>query len=314
MIRVKDYLITDENLYFAVVMDGQEDDRYLCTLRYAKFEENRIQKFSTDQASQFLQQGYARYLFHSRNLDVDLHAVPEHSVRAVLKPVDLVQKLLKSAESEDKKLSTAQAFLRFLEDSDINTDQIGITGSLLPGFHNDHSDIDVVIYCRPEFEKVREVVKQLLESKPEYRLSDDLWRDAWERRDCTLGFPDYLWHERRKFNKLDYQGSRIDISCVPEKIEESDIRYPVTKRPIISVETKVLDDTQAFSYPARYKIEHDGITEILVYSATYIGQAFTDERIEARGPIEIDKNGVARMIIGTSREARGEYIRVIRNR
>ena len=43
----------------------------------------------------------------------------------------------------------------------------------------------------------------------------------------------------------------------------------------------------------------------------YIGQAKKGEKIEAAGFIEEDKDGVRRLLVGTSREAEEEYIRIV---
>ena len=48
------------------------------------------------------------------------------------------------------------------------------------------------------------------------------------------------------------------------------------------------------------------------FTATYIGQAKTGELIEARGKIEQNQHGVIRLVVGSSREAKDEYIKVLR--
>ena len=58
-------------------------------------------------------------------------------------------------------------------------------------------------------------------------------------------------------------------------------------------------------------IKHNSIKEVISYTATYIGQAKKGEKIEAAGFIEEDKDGVRRLLVGTSREAEEEYIRIV---
>ncbi|MFT7235918.1 MAG: putative nucleotidyltransferase, partial [Methylophagaceae bacterium] len=56
------------------------------------------------------------------------------------------------------------------------------------------------------------------------------------------------------------------------------------------------------------------VTEILVYTNTYVGQAKTGEKIEVSGAVECDiATGKCRLIVGSSREAVGEYIKVIKD-
>jgi hypothetical protein len=57
-------------------------------------------------------------------------------------------------------------------------------------------------------------------------------------------------------------------------------------------------------------VEHDEIAKVLSFSHTYSGQALAGELIEARGVCE-EHNGERWLIVGTTRDAKGEYIRSI---
>ena len=308
VVRVKDYLVTPEDLYFAVVSDITESGKILCDLRYADLGQGEIRKFTTESANRFLSEKHPQYLYHSRMLDVNVHAVPETLVRRLLKPVDTVKRLLGSDGGDDK-TTTARSLVKLLLDRGMTPDRSGITGSLMPGFHGGDSDIDIVIYGQREFWKLREIVKSLL-SDDRYQLDDVMWWDAWKRRNCDLEFEEYKRYESRKFNKINFQGTKTDFSCIPDPGEIIDIKYPLRKLPARTVRCRVTDDSAVFSYPARYAVDHSEIQEVLAYTATFTGQAFTGEEIEARGPVEVDDNNRIRMVIGTSREAPGEYIRV----
>ena len=54
-------------------------------------------------------------------------------------------------------------------------------------------------------------------------------------------------------------------------------------------------------------MDHDEISRVLSFTHTYSGQALAGEVIEARGVVE--RHGDERwLIVGTTREAKGEYI------
>ena len=74
------------------------------------------------------------------------------------------------------------------------------------------------------------------------------------------------------------------------------------------IEGHVLDAEFAFDNPAVFEIDHAEISEILCYTHTYAGQALPGERIEACGIVEETEEG-NRLVVGTSREAKGEWIR-----
>ena len=66
-----------------------------------------------------------------------------------------------------------------------------------------------------------------------------------------------------------------------------------------------------FDYPARYRLDHNEIVEALSFTPTYNGQAFTGETVEISGVLEESGDGCRRIIVGSSREAPGEYIKVL---
>jgi predicted nucleotidyltransferase len=59
-----------------------------------------------------------------------------------------------------------------------------------------------------------------------------------------------------------------------------------------------------------WHIDHPTIERILVFTATYVGQAQVGELIEAQGQVEVEPSGRQRLIVGSSREAHHEYLRV----
>ena len=70
-------------------------------------------------------------------------------------------------------------------------------------------------------------------------------------------------------------------------------------------------DTYAFDYPAVFKISHEEYEAIVCFTATYTGQALAGELIEVSGKIEQTQTGLKRIVVGSTREAVGEYIKVI---
>jgi predicted nucleotidyltransferase len=80
----------------------------------------------------------------------------------------------------------------------------------------------------------------------------------------------------------------------------------------ITIECTVTDAKLAFDSPSIYKVKCDArcIKEVLSYTHTYAGQAIDGEEIEVCGFLESDDVGTCRVIVGTTREAAGEYIKV----
>jgi predicted nucleotidyltransferase len=140
-------------------------------------------------------------------------------------------------------------------------------------------------------------------------LDETLWRDAYERRGCSLRFDEYRWHEARKYNKAAIDQTKFDISLLTPEGWQDLLRYRKLHNATLQVE--IADDGQSFDYPARYILDHPAVKEAVSYTATYVGQAVQGERVEIQGQMEVSSIGHLRMVIGSNREAFDEYIKVI---
>ncbi|MGR8933505.1 MAG: hypothetical protein ACU837_03855, partial [Gammaproteobacteria bacterium] len=142
-------------------------------------------------------------------------------------------------------------------------------------------------------------------------LNEAAWQETYKRRCCALSLEEYVWHERRKFNKACINCRKFDLSFVAGSPAEPQPRY--RKLGLIALQTRVKDACYAFDYPAVLLLEHPDIGACISYTATYVGQAENGEWIEVRGFLEEAEDGTRRIVVGSSREAQGEYIKVIKN-
>lgn len=313
----KDFIETAEGLMFAVVEYGVEQtkdgDVVLCFLRYVKAERGQKQpwqKLSTDQANAFLQTNHPGYLHYSDIIDAHLHAVPVNNISVHHAPKRRLQALLKQQALAAVELDCVNLCLLFQQHG-INLDLVGVTGSLLVNVQNANSDIDFVCYERTQFHKLRSVIKALIDDNLLSQLSDKDWREAFARRSCSLTYAEYLWHEQRKYNKAMIKGRKFDISFVAQGKQVKSIQYH--KLGNIKAQCKVLDAQYAFDYPAVFIIDHPEASAIVCYTATYNGQAQDGELIEVSGLLEQGNDGKRRIIVGSSREATSEYIKVVQS-
>ena len=75
----------------------------------------------------------------------------------------------------------------------------------------------------------------------------------------------------------------------------------------MTLEATVTDASLAFDNPAVYEVKHESVSRVLSFTHTYSGQALAGETIEACGVCE--RHGAELwLVVGTTREARGEYI------
>jgi predicted nucleotidyltransferase/beta-phosphoglucomutase-like phosphatase (HAD superfamily) len=324
MFFAKDFIETAEGLIFAVVEQGLEDGKILCFLRYVHGSSG-WKKVATEQANLLLQQLYPDYLHYSPVLDAHLHAVAIERVVKHHQPKHRLQQLMQTARHDIARDGVYAASLpgagaaavekdlhrlcRLFEQHGLDLTQIGITGSLLIGVQNLKSDIDLVCYGRAIFHQCRAITRRLIEQGDLQALNDQDWQQSYERRSCDLSFDEYVWHERRKCNKAVINERKFDLNFIDHGASPEPIVYQ--KCEPITLLCKVIDDTHAFDYPAEFKIDHPQISSVVSFTATYTGQAIAGEMVEVSGVLEQSEHGVKRIVVGSSREAHGEYIKVI---
>jgi len=164
------------------------------------------------------------------------------------------------------------------------------------------------VYGRKLFHQLRNIIKKLMLADKLQQLDDDAWLISYQRRLCDLSYSDYVWHEQRKYNKALINHRKFDLNLL-EHAELESLSYQ--KHGAIIIRAVVVDAQYAFDYPARFLIAHGKISEVVCYTATYTGQAEQGEMIEVSGQLEVSSNGQQRILVGSTREAQGEYIKVL---
>ncbi len=307
----KDFIETVEGLIFAVVSYQPQAGKVGCFLRYVQ-SETGWRKVTTDEANALLKQDYPQYLYHSKQFDAAFHAVSPDAIMVHHQPEQRLHTLLQKVPKDVIEQRCQQLIAILVRDNE-SCDFLGLTGSMLLGQQTASSDIDLVVYSRDAFQTLRSQVQQAVASGQLSLLDSAQMRDNFDRRAGELGLVDFSWHENRKFNKAVINGTKFDIGMVcPEPVVEFDTRQ-YQKQGKKTLHATVIDDALAFDFPASYVIDDDLISEVVVYTHTYVGQAQAGEKIEVSGTVECEMaTGKCRLIVGSSREAIGEYIKVCR--
>jgi predicted nucleotidyltransferase len=313
----KDFIQTQEGLFFAVVNRGVENDnlqdKVLCFLRYAqdvRANDKQFIKLSTLDANAFLAEHHPDYLYHSSKLDADVHGVRVDRIVQHHQPKQRLQTLINMGDL-DKVENDCVELCRLFAAKGLSLSSVGITGSMLIGAQRDTSDIDLVIYDRELFHLARKITKELIKESKCHTLTRQDWDMAYHKRQCSLTYEEYVWHEQRKNNKGMINGRKFDISLVDPDADTQSKRYQ--KQGQMQLIAKVIDTALSYDFPAVYRVEHPEIDSIVCFTATYSGQALTGETIEVAGIRERSSDGSHRIIVGSNREAPGEYIKVIKH-
>lgn len=307
MFSPKDFIETAEGLLFAVVEPRQEQDKVLCFLRYVN-EDGVWRKKATGEANAMLRRFHPDYLHYSETLDANLHAVPKSRIVRHHRPKHRLKQIMQ-ADRHDAVERDLFLLGELLQQQGLDLTDIGVTGSLLIGVQRDSSDIDLVCYGRDVFNRYRVMTRALIEQGRLQPLSDTDWQESYRRRACSLSYDEYVWHEQRKFNKAMVHGRKFDLSLIEYSVASQSGSYK--KIGPMTLLCRIVDDTHAFDYPAVYQIDHATIGTIVCFTATYVGQAVRGERVEVSGMLEETEQGVRHIVVGSSREAHGEHIRVL---
>lgn len=296
-IRLRDFIEDADGLLYAVSTYDNED-RVGGVLRYVPEpggrrvhpSGRRYTKYDFEEAYAFISKNKPQYAGL-------LHRIPHGDIRAVYKPDLEIGRIA----------ATHPRVKRLLDLFSLPAGTVGCTGSLLCQLDDETSDIDMVVYGKHWF-LAQALVRQGIRDGKVEGLSEEMWRKVYEKRRPEIPYDQFVLHEQRKFNRGQVEGTYFDILYTRSYDE---IRTaPTGKGAVIgkmTIEAKVTDASLAFDNPAVYEVSHESVSKVLSFTHTYSGQALAGETIEACGICE--QHGNERwLIVGTTREARGEYI------
>ncbi len=302
--RIRDFVITKQEWIFSVISYDLGGEELQCLLRYIpdesgeRISENgRYRKLDFDEAYVFLTKQRPEYI-------KDVHVVPKGDIKEILRP----EVRLPAIAARNEKVKAIYELLG----QHIPKERIGITGSYLCGLNSANSDLDFVIYGRENFNKAREVVKAATEEGMTTELKEELWRQIYQKRKPELSYEVFIAHEIRKRHRGALDLIYFDLLYVrdPGELHLLDKRNYEKGEKVgyRTITAEVRAASFSFDSPAIYEIAHPEISKVLSFTHTYAGQAAVGETIEVRGVVEKTKHET-RLVVGTTREARGEWIR-----
>ena len=302
--RIRDFVITKQDWIFSVVSYDLGEKDVKCLLRYIPdergervSERGRYRKLNFHESYGFLRKHRPEYV-------KDVHVIPKGDIKEILRPEEWLPLI---AEREEPVKTIYELLGKCVPKS-----RIGITGSFLCGLNGEKSDLDFVVYGLENFNLAREVIEKAREEGVIQEIKEEVWKQIYKKRNPELSYEDFVAHERRKKNRgaigksyfyILYVRDRKEIKKLDRRNYEKGEREGYEK-----ITAEVKKASFSFDSPAIYEIEHPEINKVLSFTHTYAGQALEGEKIEARGVIERTKHET-RLVVGTTREAKGEWIK-----
>ena len=299
-LRLRDFIGDPEGRLYAVsAYDNGE--RAGCILRYIPDPDgervnasgSRYHKLEFEEAFAYISREKPEYADY-------IQRIPLADIRRVLKPEEEIGTVMR----RNSRVSRLISILNLPDRT------YGCTGSLLCGLENEGSDIDLVVYGRTFF-AARDLLKKATQKGSIASISDATWDSIYRKRNPELSKDEFLTHEKRKWNRGQIDTVYFDILYT--RPYHALNPFPLGKGNscgLLTIQARVTDASLAFDSPAVYRVNHEKISRVLSFSHTYSGQALAGELIEARGVCE--EHGDERwLVVGTTREAKGEYIRSI---
>jgi predicted nucleotidyltransferase len=330
IIRQRDFVEDHRGWLYAVVLpceSRRSSDSLIVSLRYRRDLNGVLQKLETKEADELLGRDRGGLVEFVDALGCEVAVLQRSHVRQHFCAKDRLRRLLqvndqdslpsqpmvgqaeatkykegmKESALEGKAVRVAQALLEL----GVSTEDFGVTGSMLVNAHRATSDLDFVLYNKRAFRLAQALARDCSQSAPDLGL----WREAYEKRRPSLSFEEFLWHEQRKANKFWLSGSKIDLSL---SRPQNGWRAPARCRKLerVVIRAGVTDDQFAFDTPASWSIDCEEAERLLCWTATYTGQTAVGEQVEIAGCLEETETG-RQIVVGSSREARGEFIRVV---
>jgi uncharacterized protein len=296
-VRLRDF-IEDADGWLYAVSTYDNDEKIGTVLRYVpEANGKRIHPSGRHFTKYDFEEAYAHVAQYKPQYAGLLHRIPHEDVVRVYKP-----------DREIGRIAASHPRVKKLVDLfSLPPGTVGCTGSLLCQLDDENSDIDMVVYGKHWF-VAQALVKQGIHDGKVEGLSEDMWRKVYEKRKPEITYDQFVLHEKRKFNRGQVEGTYFDILYTRSYDEIKSA--PASKGDVmgkLNIEAKVTDASLAFDNPAVYNVQHESIKKVLSFTHTYSGQALAGETIEACGICE--QHGTERwLIVGTTREARGEYI------
>jgi predicted nucleotidyltransferase len=335
----RDFLRTQEGMFFCVTGYLHPPDRYTAYLKYSPVREGKWRDAQTAyrrempyyhvrnvQASLgYLEAHYPHYVHYCPVRDIRFSMVPRRYVARYYVPEGRLQEII--GGPKDSLEEEVQALVSYIgEATGIPSKALGITGSILIGLHNPaFSDIDLLIYGAANAFSLR---SQIREGRvPLFRAPGPAQVEAWcerigERFGLSLEEAMALARRRWGYGFFGQRYVSIHATRTDEEITEGYGNRIYRSQGAAEIEAVISDSQESLFLPAIYRVEAvrvlsggrtaREVSEIVAYEGLYCDVGAAGEAVRVYGKLESVNEESYRLVVGTTAIPGGGHIRRIR--
>ncbi|MGA3112327.1 MAG: nucleotidyltransferase domain-containing protein, partial [Candidatus Bathyarchaeia archaeon] len=300
-LRDRDAIETAEGLIFRVFGYSHPPGAYICDAEYAssKIFESKdpraprtgkgqlYYKFYNDEGMKLVVKKYPQYQVFHEMLGLNLVGVKDGAIAEARKPEVRLQQLLDAGPTDELLAAMERVLMISLNSSGLKTENFGVFGSMLHGFHHPkYSDIDLIVYGKKENAIMRKTIQALYADSQsgfhnEFESDQAMAGKDWRFKNFTV--PDFVWHQRRKqiYGLYDDKASGRTIKAEFEPVKAwTEIKSEYNPRTCIT--RRGIEPLEVISGPK----EAFEVQRIFSFMEEFRQQAQKDEEVMVEGNLE----------------------------
>jgi predicted nucleotidyltransferase len=334
-LKDRDFIETQEGLFFCVVGYLHPPDKYTAYLKYSPAQQGRWQRggqayhrelayyhaHQVGQTLDMLQADYPGYVHYCPVRNMLFSMVPHDRMQTCYRPEERLTQLV-AAPGDPLEEEVAGLTEAIRDATGISLAHLGVTGSILLGIHNPgFSDIDLTVYGKDNAALLKTALAE--QRIPGISSLDESFLDGWRRKTTEqhgLTGPQVNWLIARRWNYLYYDQRRY-LSLHPtrsdDEIRETYGEHIYRDVGIMRIQAVISDATESIYLPAIYHVDqvkimegpHVQVAEICAYEGLFSQAADVGQQVEAQGKLEeLDGGPLHRLVVGSSRRTGTEYL------
>lgn len=335
----RDFLRTQEGMFFCVTGYLHPSDRYTAYLKYSpapvgKWKSAEVsyrRELAYYHVSQvadtiaYLERYYPQYVHYCPVRDITFSMVPHHYVSKYYAPEQRLGEIFE--DPQDPLEEEVRAFASEIAAiSGIQVGDLGVTGSILLGIHDPRfSDIDLLVYGLENSLRVRAALKEGRSARIQPvagRTLEEWCASVSEHFSLSREEARYLAGRRWNYSFFGDRYFSIHPTRKDDEIRENYGDRIYRGKGMARIRATVTDASESLFMPAVYTVDQVKIvayeadtqpvaplTEVISYEGLYRDVVDSGQEIEAQGKLESVNGRDYRLVVGTTMLRGEEYVK-----